>query len=351
MTRVFKRVGRSGKVTWQAKVRLSGTDQRSKTFRRKTDAEEWADRTWLSLKDGKLAPERETRQKTLGDAIARYRLSIIPRYSKREQVQREGKLAWWEQRLGDRRLASLKASDISECREQLEREGRREKPCSPATQARYLAALKHVLSVASREWEWIESNAAARVRPPREPRGRVRFLSTEEREALLKACQESEDPRLYPLVVVALGTGARQGELLRLRWPDVNLANGTAILHETKNGERRTLSLAGKPLDVLRERSTLRRIGTDLVFASSRGAASFPQESWHAALEAAKIEDFRFHDLRHAHASYLAMSGASLAELAEALGHKTLAMVKRYAHLSQPHTAAVVARMVEDYLG
>ena len=108
--------------------------------------------------------------------------------------------------------------------------------------------------------------------------------------------------------------------------------------------------LAGPALDLLRELSRVRRIDTDLVFAGPDGRAIFPRKPWERALTAAQIDDFRFHDLRHTAASYLAMSGATLAEIAEVLGHKTLEMVKRYSHLTDQHTSKVVARMNEKYL-
>jgi integrase len=105
------------------------------------------------------------------------------------------------------------------------------------------------------------------------------------------------------LVVAALGTGARQGELLRLRWRDVDFQRGVAVLHETKNGERRTLVLAGQVLAALCDFSALRRIDTDEVFVGARGPAAFPQHAWREALEAAVVPDFHFHDLRHTFAS------------------------------------------------
>ena len=92
-----------------------------------------------------------------------------------------------------------------------------------------------------------------------------------------------------------------------------------------------------------------RRVDTGLVFPSEAGLPKFPQRQWEEALRAAQIEDFRFHDLRHSAASYLAMSGATLAEIAEVLGHKTLAMVKRYSHLTEQHTSMVVARMTAKF--
>jgi integrase len=102
---------------------------------------------------------------------------------------------------------------------------------------------------------------------------------------------------------------------------------------------------------VLRDLSRVRRIDTTLVFPSRAGADSAAVENaWKHAVEQAGLEDFRFHDLRHTAASYLAMSGATPAEIAEVLGHRTLAMVRRYAHLSADHVAGVVARMNERFL-
>ncbi len=187
----------------------------------------------------------------------------------------------------------------------------------------------------------------AKVRRPTEPRGRLRWLDDGERVRLLAACREANDPRLYALAVLALTTAARQGELLALRWRDVDLGRGMAVLEETKNGDRRSLALRGEALDLMRERSRVRRLDTDLVFADELGRATFPEKEWRAAVKRAGVDSFRWHDLRHTAASYAAMSGATLAELAGLLGHKTLAMVKRYAHLSEQHVAGVVERVVE----
>jgi integrase len=177
----------------------------------------------------------------------------------------------------------------------------------------------------------------------------VRYLSDEERMRLLAACHSSSNPRLYPLVVLALRTGARLGELLRLGWSDIDLARGQAIVQESKNGERRTLPLAAECLEVLHALGRVRRLGSDVVLATAGGQATFPRKAWEAALRQSEVRDFRFHDLRHSFASYLAMSGATMPEIAAAMGHKTLAMVKRYAHLSDSHVSAVVARAAERF--
>jgi integrase len=334
-------MGRGGRVSWRVRVRIAGTT-RTETFQRKADAERWAATTEGTLREGLHFPGREERRRTVRDLIVRYRERIVPRYRLREQLQRGGKLALWERELGDLRLVDLTAVHISEALERL--------TCGPATSNRYLTVLKHVLSVARREWEWIADNPASRVRARKEPRGRLRYLSDAERHRLLAACRASDDPRLYPLVVLALATGARQAELVNLRWSDVDLPRCRAILEHTKNGERRVLPLEGPALDALRERMAMRRLGADHVFASPYGPPTFPRNAWEQAVQNSEILDFHFHDLRHTFASYLAMSGATLAELAETLGHKTLAMVKRYAHLSEAHTSAVVKRMTEKFL-
>lgn len=341
MANFERRTGRGGKVSWRVRVRIGGRAE-TKTFRRKADGEHWAAKTEDALRDRVRLPGREDRRRTVGDLITRYREKVVPRYRERERRQRTGKLAWWERQLGDKRLLELSSADIGEALDRL--------TSGPATANRYLTVFKHVLGVAQREWEWMATNPATRVRAFREPRGRVRYLSADERDRLLAACRFSDESRLYPLVVVALATGARQGELLGLRWDDIDLVGRRATLEHTKNGERRVLALEGPALEALQESKARRRLGNDRVFVSGRGLATFPRNAWEEAIQKSEVQDFHFHDLRHTFASYLAMSGATLAELAEALGHKTLAMVKRYAHLSEAHTSAVVRRMTEKFL-
>ena len=200
----------------------------------------------------------------------------------------------------------------------------------------------------------MEDSPMRKVTKPREPRGRVRFLSDEERIRLLESCKESSSPYLYPVVVLALSTGMRSGEIMGLTWDNVDLNRGRAILHETKNGERRAVALKGHALELLKELGKVRRIDSNLLFPAKETKTTKPidlRKPWEAAVQKTELHDFRFHDLRHSAASYLAMNGASLAEIAEVLGHKTLQMVKRYAHLSEGHTARVVESMNQKIFG
>ena len=186
-----------------------------------------------------------------------------------------------------------------------------------------------------------------------EPRGRVRYLKDTEREALLAACRESSWPRLYLLVLMAITTGARRGELLSIRWCDMDLERGEARVgedldaFETKNSDARTLILLPAVLAELGKfKPKDQTTSTALVFRSRlRPSQAFHMKAaWSEALAAAGIKDFRFHDLRHTCASYAAQQGASLLELADLLGHRTMLMVKRYSHLSTDSKRRLVAR-------
>ena len=199
---------------------------------------------------------------------------------------------------------------------------------------------------------WLGSNPFPRVKKPTEPRGRVRFLEDDERDRLLAACRESKSNSLYAIVVLAITTGMRQGEILNLKWKDIDFSRSRLILHETKNNERRAVPIVGLAHQILSELSKVRRIDSQLVFPGTDPEKPLSiRTEIDTAIESAEIQDFRFHDLRHTAASYLAMNGATLAEITEVLGHKTLQMAKLYAHLSEAHTTSVVERMSNKIFG
>ena len=341
-----------GGVRYQVQVRLRGYPPQVATFDRKTDARDWAQETESAIRQGRHLRPVEAKRHTVAEMIDRYCAEVLEPRHGGDVRKRSAQLVWWKAKMGPYTLAQVTPAMIAELRERLRRgAGLSGKPASPATQVRYLASLSHVFSVAVREWEWLDTSPCSRVRRPAEPRGRVRYLDDDERRSLLAACQRSADPRLYLLVVLALSTGARQGELMGLRWRDIDLNAGAAVLHHTKNGERRRLPFAGLALELLRQHGRVRRFDRDHLFLGRDDSIRFPRQAWIQACRDAELVDFRFHDLRHSAASYLAMNGATLAEIAEILGHRTLQMVKRYSHLSPQHTGAVVARMNEAIFG
>ncbi len=368
MASIRKRTNQDGSVSYRVDVRLKGFPPQRATFKRLTDAKQWATNTESAIRENRYFKTAEARKHTFKDMVDRYIRDVLPMKSEHAQKAQKAQLEWWKSQLGDYTLADVNAALITDCRDKLlTTETKRKRQRTPATVVRYMAALSHAFSVAVNEWEWMEVSPMRRVKKPKEPRGRVRYLSDNERKRLLEACRNSNNKNLYPAVVLALSTGMRQGEVMGLKWDDVDFQRGRIVLHETKNDERRVVPLAGHAFDVLKEHSKVRHLKSSLVFpgrrkpeAKVRGLSKSEtdiekpmdlRQPWLAALKEAKIDDFRFHDLRHSTASYLAMNGASLAEIAEVLGHKTLQMVKRYAHLSEAHTASVVSRMNDKIFG
>lgn len=363
MATIEKRATDDGAISYRVKVRLKGHPVQSATFARLTDAKKWAAQTESAIREGRHFKTTEAKKHTLADLIDRYVRDILP--GKGNRAAQGPQLAWWKEQLGTYLLADVTPALIAEARDRLYQRANRDGTgtLSPATVVRYLAVLSHAFSVAVKEWGWLEDSPMRRVSKPKEPRGRVRFLSDDERTALLRECRASSNGFLYPVAVLALSTGMRAGEIMGLYWKEpamppagawgvVDLPGSRIVLHMTKNSERRVLPLVGHAAECVRELAKVRRLDTDLLFPSSNsprnGGPVRPidlRKPWETALTRAGIENFHFHDLRHSAASYLAMNGASLAEIAETLGHKTLQMVKRYSHLSEAHTASVVGRM------
>lgn len=357
MASIEKRSTADGKTTYRVKVRLKGQPTESASFERLTDAKKWAASIESAIRENRHFKTTEAKRHTLAELADRYIKEVLPTKPK-AQVKQTALLNWWKDAIGRYALSDVTPALIAEQRDKLAagmtRMGAQR---NPATVVRYMAALSVCFTHAVKEWGWIDDSPMRKVTKPRESRGRVRFLSDDERARLLKVCKESSNPSLYPAVVLALSTGMRSGEIMGLTWDVIDLNRGRAILHETKNGERRAVAITGHALDVLKDMGKVRRIDSNLVFPAKRIAPQKPQKpmnlrnDWVAALKVADIQDFHFHDLRHSAASYLAMNGASLAEIAEVLGHKTLQMVKRYAHLSEGHTARVVESMNQKIFG
>lgn len=349
MATIDKRIGRSGNVTWRARVRVDG-QTRIASFKRKTDATKWATSTETDLTKGKHVPTRTEMRRTVSEAVDWYirdHLPIKPR--NKDQANPERHLKWWKKELGKTRLVDLTPELITTTRNKLLHGKTRTGTRTPATCNRYLVSLSHCCSVAV-DLGWISKNPCSKVKKLSEPKGRIRFLSDDERKALLKACQEHADPNIYLVVVLALSTGMRSSEIRYLKWSDVDMQHKRIVLPDTKNNETRTVPLVGHALELMRKK--VRRIDSPFVFAGrfSDRPASF-RAAWDEVVKEAGIKDFRFHDCRHTAASYLAMNGATLSELSEILGHKTLAMVKRYAHFTEQHTSRIVSRMNKGMFG
>ena len=358
MAVIEKRSTAEGETSYRVKVRLKGYPSQSATFARITDAKKWAQDTESAIRDGRHFKSSQAKRHTLEELIDRYTHEVLPNKTRNKQMVQvqQQQLEWWKSQIGSYLLSDITAALIAEYRDKLANaEIRKDKKRSPATIVRYMAALSHAFTIAVKEWMWLDDSPMRKVSKPKEPRGRVRYLTDDERKCLLQKCAESAHPYLHTVVVLALASGMRQGEILAMRWDDVNFDKGYIILHETKNGERRRVPLMDYAHEMLKALYDKREIASPLVFPDYKthkiGKAFHIRNAWNNVLKIAEIKDCRFHDLRHSTASYLAMNGASLAEIAEVLGHKTLQMVKRYAHLSEAHVSGVVGAMNKKIFG
>jgi integrase len=210
-----------------------------------------------------------------------------------------------------------------------------ERPLSLAAINRPRAFLRHVLRLAQ---EWGVLASVPKIRLTKE-KGRLRCLKPEEAVRLLDACRKSGNKALLDLVEFALFTGVRQSEALTLTWERADRATATVLLTDTKNGEARTVHLNRNADAVLARRWS--PDATGYVFGSKNWNSY--RSAWETALRAARIENFRFHDLRHTFASWAVQRGVKLQEVKDLLGHKSLAITLRYAHLAPENLRAAVS--------
>ena len=344
-------------TVYHVQVRIKGYKHQSKTFHYKRDAKRWANATEVAIREQRDFGGSTPNTHTLAELIDWYVETVLP--GKSDERNRKHQLGFWKKELGTYPLTEITIPRLVECREKLAKGiTYRHQIRSPGTVNRYMAALSHCFTKGVREKGWLDVNLMRDVDNLREPRGIVRYLSDEERTKLLAVCEETLNAKdnsryLYPLVVIALTTGARYSEVMNLRWADIKFDERIAIVNKTKNDDYKVLRLTDKALEQLRNLySKEDNQPTDLIFhGRDRKAPASIRESWEAALKKAGITDFRYHDLRHTTASYLAKSGRSQLEIARVLGHKSLNMTLRYSHLSEAHTAEIVDSLSKDIFG
>jgi integrase len=324
MATIRKREGKK-RTTYTVTIRKTGFPTENKSFPTLSKAKQWATSVEAKMDNGEWdAGTSEARKHTLKELIDYY-LEVEGVVTARVSC-----LNWWKDEIGHLKLSAVTPAVLNKCKIKLGQSSAvsRTKTRGPATINRHLAYLSVVFTKAVKEYQWCPENPVLKISKLKEPKGRVRFLDDDERTALLNECKKN--PQLYELVVLALTTGARASEMLNLQWSDVDFQRGTATLHNTKNGETRLIAVSGHAMDLLKPR---RGIGP--VFPSYTGKATYEYgKPFREAVKTAGIEDFRFHDLRHTAASYLAQAGKSLLEIMETLGHKSVAMASRYAHLT-----------------
>ncbi|MGB7977603.1 MAG: site-specific integrase [Chlamydiales bacterium] len=191
--------------------------------------------------DKRHFPRKENEEQTFAAFIDKYIDLELPKKPKSYKKQRM-QLLWWKQQLGDYFLVYVTNSMISELRDKLlsEKLPKGTKRTSSTTN-RYLAALSHAYTVAMKDWGWVNENPVLKVRRPKENKARERFLEKHEIEVLLNECLKIKSPYIYPVVFLAIATGARKGELLALKWKDIDFTRARLTFRDTKNGKSRSI--------------------------------------------------------------------------------------------------------------
>lgn len=316
-----------GALQWKAQVRRKGYPNQYATFRTKKDAQVWARQIENEMDRGVFVSRSKTERTTLGEVIQRYREEVLP--SKRGKHFAPA-LKVIEASLGDYSLAALSSEAIGNYKRA------RLKTVSSETVRKEINLLSRLIDLAGKEWGLpLPANPCAMVSRPEPGKARERRLEGDEYERLLVACE----PRMAALVKVAIETAARLGELLSVRWVDVDLAKRVMIIRGidgrgTKNDDAfRAVPLSSLAIKAFNELKILPLSIDGRVFYWWKASDSF-SKTWRRICERAGIEGLRFHDLRHEATSRLFEKDVFDAmEVASITGHKTLQMLKRYTHL------------------
>ena len=358
MANIRERIDGSGKKSYQAQVRIKGRPPQSKTFPTKTLAKRWAEQTETGIRTGEIKLSQDGKH-LLSDLIAYYRKNVLPHKAK-VGADDEAPLAFWGAHLGTYFLEAITTPIVASAYNKLaEQKLGSGQPRKPATLVRYLMVLSSVFSTGINVTKWCRENPVDGVIKPKVDNDRVRYLTDIEQKRLLDACKTSQNPDLHFIVLLAMSTGMRKSELAKLRWGDITLFEkdryAKGLLTNTKSKKSkavsRSLMISGPAYSVLlaRFKSVQKSldIRTMLLFPSDNDANK-PNDfrsAWRTALARSAIKDFKYHDLRHTAASYLAMEGSSLLSIKAVLGHKTTRMSERYAHLTVEQTDQEIRKM------
>jgi integrase len=309
--------------TWQARVRRKGYPDEVASFITKAEAQKWARSIEAAMDQGTHQCVNSAKDLLLADVLDRYMNEVTP--SKRgAQREAEGIRFMLRQKIAVYSMTKMTPSVVAAYRDE------RLKTVAAGTIIRELSILSGIITHARKEWGLPTPNPCAMVRKPPTPQGRSRLLTQDEEARLLDELKpvRRRSPWMVPLVKLALETAMRRGELLALRWEDVNLKAQTAFLPMTKNGSARLVPLSKKAIAIL---EGLPNNGQGCVFPISYMTMN---NCFVAARERAGIANLRFHDLRHTATSRLAEKLPNVIELASVTGHQTIQMLKRYYHPS-----------------
>lgn len=352
MASIQKRKKENGEYSYRVRIRVEGAPLTTDTFPTRKAAMDFARRMESEIRNGRYFGREEDKEKSFAEFIDRYIEKELPKnpkgYAKQKML-----LSWWKAQLGSYFLCHITPAMIAELRDKLMSETTRfDTLRTSSTTNRYLASLSRAFNIGMKEWHVIKENPVLKISRPKENKARERYLSKEEIALLLERAQKSKSPLLYPVTLFGLATGARKGEIMGLKWEDVDFFRATATFRETKNGTNRTVHLSPTVLNCLQDERGKRIVLSEYVFPSFDGKKPGDiKTAWERMIEDLGFKDVCFHTIRHTTASHLAQNGVSSLEIAAILGHKTLTMVKRYSHLSTASTVPFLNKIDDEILG
>ena len=345
-------------IAYQVDIRVKGYDRVCKSFKGsdakllKKQALAWATQVEKQMLDGSFIQENKNQPiKTVKDLIEYFRTNIAPVRYKNQAHKYNCMYDWWIDKIGGIKLKDLTASDISHCKQILISEPiKKNKPRAANTINKYLMCISAVLTFAVDELELITYNPKRKVKCVPKPEGRKRFLSIDELTTFLNACKNDSDI-VYLFALIALGTGGRYTEVQTLKVENIDFINSRVYYLDTKNNTSRGVYLENNIMEVLKKYLQDNNITTGYIFKGKRkDQLSFLRGKIYNIIKDIGIENFTIHDMRHTFASYAAMNGASLLDISELLGHKSLTMSRRYSHLTQKHTDNIVKSFVNKMI-
>ncbi|WP_186105117.1 tyrosine-type recombinase/integrase [Burkholderia gladioli] len=326
MGTITKWVAKNGDVSWQGKVRRKGYPSQTRTFGEKKECEKWIRATEAAMDRGEgAAPIKQTQPQphtdglnTLADVLQRYRDTVSPEH-RGGWIEVLTINKWLTEAFVKTPLTDVTATVIAAWRDE------RLKRLKPASVSRQMNLLYGAINRARAEWGCPIPDC--KVARPRNPPHRERVLADEEELILLSGARAARNPHLAPVIEFALATAMRAGEIIGLRWADIDLNRRVARLSMTKNGAARDVPLSSRALAALdrverMDERVFYRLNSDgLKHQFARLAAR------------CKLDDLHFHDLRHTAITRYARTGMNTLQLSVISGHKDVRMLARYTHL------------------
>lgn len=304
---------------WQARVQIKGHAVRSKTFINKVDAERWAKQIEVEIQKGSYTNLILAERTTFAEIIERYIAEVLPtmRGGKADYIRLK---ALARHPISKLNMVALTPQKIAQHRDE------RLKEIAPATVIRELSYFSSIITHARKEWGININNPVALVAKPKNTQGRSRILDATETNALFEALKPTGRRSIWmlPLVKLALETAMRRGELLGLRWEDIDFQKRTIYLQLTKNGTSRIVPLSSHAIQILNE---MPPSIDGRIFPITHEVVS---QAFNRARKKSGVKDVRFHDLRRMAITRMAEKLPNLIELSAVSGHKSLAMLKRY---------------------